>query len=98
MVARPACGCQGNPAASPFAVSLGKLYSKRNGSRSLVLPKPKARWSLTPPPSIVGFGSIICFTALNDIGLLRGWHDSFRPVRAASNTSSLHQLRVGCDG
>src|SRR6185437_9004344 len=47
--------------------SLRKSSSSRNGSNSLVLPKPNARSSRTPAPSSVGFVLIISFTARNDI-------------------------------
>ena len=36
--------------------SLRKSSNSRNGSNSLVLPKPKARCSFTPAPSMVGCG------------------------------------------
>src|ERR1700758_4513673 len=47
---------------------------------------------------MVGLGSIICFTALSDIELLRAWYDSLCPIRRSSDTSSLHKLHLECDG
>src|ERR1700746_2893293 len=98
MVSMPRCGCQGNPAAWSFGLSLRKSSSKRNGSNSFVLPKPKARCNLTPAPSMVGLGSIIWFPAISDIELLRAWYDSLCPIRRSSDTSSLHKLHLECDG
>src|SRR5579871_6805915 len=39
-------------------MSLRKSSSKRNGSKSEVLPKPKARRKCTPAPSKVGLASL----------------------------------------
>src|SRR5262249_33071633 len=49
--------------------SLRKSSSNRNGSNSSVSPKPKARRSLTPAPSIVGCDWMMRFTGRMDIGL-----------------------------
>src|ERR1700722_6206091 len=55
MVSMPRCGCQGKPARYSSGRSLRKSSSSRNGSKSLVFPKPKARRRCTPAPSMVGF-------------------------------------------
>jgi hypothetical protein len=55
--------------------------------------KRVGEWAwLTPAPSMVGFGSIICFTAL------RWWYDSLCPICRCSDTLSLHKLHLECDG
>src|SRR6185295_873951 len=58
----PRCGCQGKPALYSSGLSLRKSSNSRNGSNSLVSPKPKARRRCTPAPSMVGFDWMIYFT------------------------------------
>jgi hypothetical protein len=40
------------------------------------------------PPSMAGFGSIICFTAFSKRGLLRRYYDSLCQICPCSDTSS----------
>src|SRR5215467_6212996 len=67
MVSMPRCGCQGKPARYSSGLSLRKSSSSRNGSNSVVSPKPKARRSLTPAPSRVGRDSMMRLTARMDM-------------------------------
>src|SRR6185503_17320518 len=69
MVSMPRCGCQGKPALYSSGLSLRKSSSSRNGSNSLVSPKPKARRRCTPAPSMVGLDSMIFFTGRMDMTL-----------------------------
>src|SRR4051812_5313958 len=63
----PRCGCQGKPALYSSGLSLRKSSNSRNGSNSLVSPKPKARRRCTPAPSRVGLDSMIFFTGRMDM-------------------------------
>src|SRR5947208_1419971 len=76
-------------------MSLRKSSSSKKGSNSFVFPKPKARCSLTPAPSMVGCVSIICLTGLNDIAFtfLRYTFDVCRAV----NDSGPHELDFQSD-
>src|ERR1041385_3223733 len=65
----PRCGCQGKPARYSSGLSLRKSSSSRNGSNSLVSPKPKARRRCTPAPSSVGLDWMIFLTGRMDIVL-----------------------------
>src|SRR6185503_16495236 len=47
--------------------SFRRSSKSRKGSNSLVLPKPKARWSLTPAPSTVDLVSRMSLTARSDM-------------------------------
>src|SRR6187401_780127 len=67
MVSMPRCGCHGNPALYSSGLSLRKSSNSRNGSNSLVSPKPKARRRRTPAPSMVGCDSTMRLTGLIDI-------------------------------
>src|SRR6516225_6222878 len=49
-------------------MSLRKSSSRRKGSKSEVLPKPKARRRCTPAPSRVGLDLIRRFTGRSDMG------------------------------
>src|ERR1035438_4918685 len=72
MVSMPRCGCQGNPARYSCGRSLRKSSSSRNGSNSVVSPKPKARRRCTPAPSIVGFDETMRLTGRMDMVELPG--------------------------
>src|SRR5881394_4379880 len=63
----PRCGCHGNPARKSSGRSLRKSSNSRNGSNSWVLPKPNARRSLTPAPSMVGLASTMRLIGRIDI-------------------------------
>src|ERR1022692_2116523 len=51
-------------------MSLRKSSRSRNGSKSEVLPKPKARRRCTPAPSSVGLDLLRCLTGRIDMRLL----------------------------
>src|SRR5262249_5457157 len=63
----PRCGCHGNPARYSSGLSLRKSSSSRNGSNSLVSPKPNARRRCTPAPSSVGLDWMIFLTGRMDM-------------------------------
>src|SRR6266403_3241540 len=67
MVSMPRCGCRGKPARSSSGISLRKSSRRRNGSKSDVLPKPKARRKCTPAPSRVGLDLINRLMGRSDI-------------------------------
>src|SRR6185437_8178138 len=69
MVSMPRCGCHGKPARYSSGRSLRKSSSSRKGSNSRVSPKPKARRSLTPAPSIVGLDCTMLLTGRTDMVL-----------------------------
>src|SRR4051812_8149765 len=66
----PRWGCQGKPLRYSSGLSLRKSSRRRNGSKSEVLPKPKARLKWTPAPSRVGLDFIKRVTGRMDTGLL----------------------------
>src|SRR5882672_5076476 len=67
----PRWGCQGKPARKSSGLSLRKSSNSRNGSNSWVFPKPNARRSLTPAPSMVGLASTMLL-----IGRIDTWSPS----------------------
>src|SRR6185436_12483310 len=71
IVSMPRCGCQGHPALYSSGLSLRKSSKSRNGSNSLVSPKPKARRRCTPAPSVVGVDWLTRLTARIDMDHLQ---------------------------
>src|ERR1700722_8614880 len=69
MVSMPRCGCQGNPARYSSGRSLRKSSNNKNGSNSVVSPKPKARRRCTPAPSSVGLDGTMRLTGRIDMML-----------------------------
>src|ERR1700760_2191526 len=63
----PRCGCQGKPALYSSGLSFLKSSSSKNGSNSLVSPKPNARRRCTPAPSSVGLDWMIFLTGRMDM-------------------------------
>src|SRR4051794_19586331 len=100
----PRCGCQGKPALYSSGLSLRKSSSSRNGSNSLVSPKPKARRRCTPAPSIVGLDWMIFLTGRMDMITcscdasvfrsvwLRGLGDLVLVARGLERSRPPHQL------
>src|SRR5580704_16252153 len=89
MVSMPRCGCQGKPARYSSGRSLRKSSSSRNGSNSLVPPKPKARRRCTPAPSIVGFDETILFTGRMDMTLILGGDGTDLLLRKVVNRNAI---------
>src|SRR5262249_20977572 len=87
MVSIPRCGCHGKPARYCSGRSLRKSSSSRNGSNSVVSPKPKARRRCTPAPSRVG---------LDDAMRLTGRIDMVAPRRGSLIRNLLGLLGYRC--
>src|SRR5579864_2171196 len=86
-------------------MSLRKSSSSRNGSKSFVLPKPKARRRWTPAPSSVGLALISRATGRRDMGTSSLETIATTRKRIASKLPTLihqrgciPQFLLGCNG